>query len=101
MNYQTYLYYIPLGFFITSMVFLMGMIPFYDGADSETQSIMWNTFLGLMFTTLLSFMVGVGILLWDFGEEVECLHTEPFILNADDKISKEFPTFNEYWNSRK
>lgn len=101
MNYQTYLYWIPLGFFITSIGFLMGIIPFYDNVDSETQAILWHTFLGLMFTTLLSFMAGVGILLWDFGEEVETMHTEPFILNADDKISEEFPTFNEYWNRRR
>jgi len=83
------------------MVFLMATLPFYDNADGETQSILWHTFVGLMFATIFSFIVGVSILLWDFGGEIEHLHTEPFILNSDDKISKEFPTFNEYWNSRR
>lgn len=102
MNYRILLYYVPMILFITSLVFLMGTLPFYDNADGETQSILWNTFLALMFSTLLSFMIGVGSLLWESdGYDYYEPKPNPLVLNADDKISKEFPTFNEYWNSRR
>lgn len=101
MRYQVYLYYIPIISFIISIGFLIGISPFYNDADRETQQLLWNIFVTMIFTTLLTFMLGVGILLWDFGEDCEKLYTNtPFTLRSDDKISDEFPTFDEYWEKR-
>jgi len=96
------LFLIPLGLFVISMVYLMALMPFYDNADGELKKVYWNTFLGLIFSTFTSFCI---LMMMEVGSWEDVITTtyynfKPLVLDADDRISDEFPTFNEYWKSR-
>lgn len=99
------LLFIPLALFIISIFYVTAGLTLldYDNADVETQKMLWQIFIAMMFTTLFSFMGAVAMMLFDWEDQYDYrgIKIEPFVLNSDDKISKEFPTFNEYWNSRR
>ncbi len=99
------LLFIPLTLFVASILYIVAGLPLldYDNADVETQKMLWQIFIAMLFTTLLSFMGAVALMLFEDEDKYDYrgVKIEQFVLNSDDKISKEFPTFNEYWNSRR